>query len=785
MKFRVGACALLVCLAGCSGKGPNSDFAELRGAAATKSAAGQLPKLQLGRTASKSIANAPDRGALVSYQNKGAPTKREGAYTFYPVAISEDHALKALVTGEITVPSPDGSQVKLRYERHEEHPDGNWSWIGRVEGGNPLQEAIITFGEKAVFASIPQANGQGFEIETRNGALYAVQVDRSKIKSGNTGHTDMLVPEASAIRDAAAKVQAAAQAQTQAQVAQAAVAQNAPPTSANTVDVAIGYTPAFRTKIGSQSGAVTRLTQLITVANQGLANSKINGYLRLVTSLEVAYVENNTNQAALRELTGHTGTSPVTVPASLVPLRTARDQHGADIALLVRNFQRPEHEGCGIAWLIGADRQEIVPSADSGWAYAVISDGWDENYFCADETLAHESAHLMGSAHDAANSKNADGSQLYGRYDYSFGYKPASFFTIMAYGDDAAQTSVRMFSNPSVATCGTGGASACGVVNQADNARSLNQTIPVVARFRTTVVPFAGLARNDVTGDGRSDLIFRNASAQLVGWWEMNGTTWVKSGNQAAGGSYTLSATGDFNGDGRIDLVWTNVARKLVIFLSTGSAFTSVTASNDFGAGWTLIGAGDITGDGKSDLIFRNISSQLVGWWEMNGAARVRAGNRTVSSGFTLNAIGDFNGDGKTDLAWTNAARQLVILTSTGTALNATLVSNDFGSDWTLIGAGDITGDGNSDLIFRNVAAQLVGWWEMNGTTPVRSGNQVAGGTYTVGAIGDFNGDGRADLVWTNAVRKLVMFTSTGSAFTSATVSHDFGAGWSLERGGP
>jgi hypothetical protein len=433
MKFRVGACALLVCLAGCSGKGPNTDFAELRGAAATKSATAQLPKLQLGRVATKSIANAPDHGALVSYGNKGAPTRREGAYTFYPVAISEAHALKALVTGEMSMPMPDGSQVKLKYERHDESPDGNWTWIGRVVGGDPQQEAIVTFGEKAVFASIPQANGAPpLSIQTRNGALFAVQTDPSKVKSPNKGHNDMLVPAALAVREAAA-----AQVQTNAQVSQNAIAQNAPPTVTNTVDVAIGYTAGYRAVYGSQSATTTRLTFLIQVGNQAYSNSSINGYLRLVSATEVAYTDGNANQTALHELTGSNGTSNVAVPASLTPLRTARDQYGADIAILVRDFQQPEQQGCGIAWLIGANQREIEP-ADAPWAYAVVSDGDDtgsdgQSYYCAPETLVHEASHLMGSAHDVANSPNTTG-----RYPYSYGYKTTNgnFYTVMAYGDD-------------------------------------------------------------------------------------------------------------------------------------------------------------------------------------------------------------------------------------------------------------------------------------------------------------------------------------------------------------
>ncbi len=92
MKLRIGACALVLALAGCSGESPESGVAGMRGVAASK-ATGSLPtSVPLARAISASIANAPDRGALLSYPNKATPSKQEGAYTWYPTAISEAHA---------------------------------------------------------------------------------------------------------------------------------------------------------------------------------------------------------------------------------------------------------------------------------------------------------------------------------------------------------------------------------------------------------------------------------------------------------------------------------------------------------------------------------------------------------------------------------------------------------------------------------------------------------------------------------------------------------------------
>ena len=51
-----------------------------------------------------------------------------------PREVSEAHALRAVVDGGMVIDAPDGKPIRLRYERHVEHPDGNWTWIGRPIG---------------------------------------------------------------------------------------------------------------------------------------------------------------------------------------------------------------------------------------------------------------------------------------------------------------------------------------------------------------------------------------------------------------------------------------------------------------------------------------------------------------------------------------------------------------------------------------------------------------------------------------------------------------------------
>ncbi|MGI8559965.1 MAG: hypothetical protein ACR2J7_00680 [Luteimonas sp.] len=92
---------------------------------------------------SDAVAGSPDRGALVNYDQRTPPVK-QGAFTSHRVEVSEDHAIRAIVTGKLCIPAPGGDSLQLKYERHAENANGNWTWVGRLVGADSAQEAIIT-----------------------------------------------------------------------------------------------------------------------------------------------------------------------------------------------------------------------------------------------------------------------------------------------------------------------------------------------------------------------------------------------------------------------------------------------------------------------------------------------------------------------------------------------------------------------------------------------------------------------------------------------------------------
>ena len=721
--------------------------------------------------ATRTIAALPDRGHFLDYV-AGQPL-RSSAYTLHPVALSEANALRSITTGTMELQAPDGTPIRLRYARHIEHKDGNWTWIGRPDGAQPGTEAIITFGEKAVFGSVPNGDKPALRITTARGRTWVIETDgRALARMGAAGKLphgpDVLAlpPALAGARDVALKRAASSP--------QKLTASGAVPESA-IVDVVIGYTNGFAARLGGASPTQTRLTYLVDVANAAFANSQIVAQIRLVSSVQVNYPDDTDNEIALHQATGvidacSPGNCPdAPVPAALQPLVNERLAKHADLMSLVRVFTYPANQSCGIAWLLGGSRSGTIAQDEAYAGVSVISDSSGDllpsgGYFCRDETFIHELGHNMGSAHDRTTAAGDDGvldDGDYGVFDYSFGYKNPSFYTIMAYRDSDAQTAYRVFSNPRIAYCGE----ACGTADN-DNARSLGQAAPMVSAFYPSVSRSA--MRDDFDGSGRSDVMWRNTT---------NGTNYLWRGASAASTqqlvtvtdqAWKVVGTGDFDADGFADLLWRNTRTGANTIWRSGNGNTALAMTTVPSQAWVVSGVGDFDGDGHSDILWHNTNTgQSIIWRSGNGTSAQTL--TTANVVWKIVGVGDVNADGSADILWRNSTTGANTIWRSGNAATPQSMLTVAAQAWTVVGVGDFDNDGTSDILWRNTStgANLV-WRAGNGATTIAVAT-VADQNWKVARVADYNGDGRADVLWRHATSGAnAIWLSANSATTQA-----------------
>ncbi len=752
MRIYLTAAILLGLLAGCSSDQASSNNKATASANSTLQKWAALPTMAGSRI--ESFASLPDRGELLSYE-QGVKVKHAGAYTAYPVSLSEAHALNAMRTGEMVVKAPNGELLHLKYESHVEHPDGNWSWIGRNADG---ASAVLTFGEKAVFGTIPQGVSDTLRLTVSAGQSWLVQTDRSKL-SGLDGAprrdgTDQLIPP-----KLAASGMVSASMRAQPTVASAAAAATA------VVDVLLGYTNGLTAQLGGQSQVNTRLNNLIVITNQAYVNSGVNMRVRLVKTLAVSYPDNNDNGDTLEKLTGYksgSGGGPTTPDPAFNALRAARDASGADLVSLVRPFRTPENNGCGIAWLIGG-AQSGIEQSDAPFGYSVVSDGTDldegdqKTYFCREETLAHELGHNMGQAH------NDEDSDSTGVHPYSYGYRESSssgFYTVMAYPQaDSSQFSIPYFANPSVKYNNR----VTGVANASDNVRSMNQTMPIIATFRANVVPLSHGPRNDFDGNSRSDVLWRNIQTGVNTIWKSANAS-TKQTVTAVNLAWKVAATGDFNGDGNTDILWRNSSTGANTIWRSGNSATAQAVTTIVSQAWKVAGANDFNGDGKADILWRNSSSGANTIWLSGNSATAQVVATVASQAWKVVGADDFNGDGKADILWRNSSSGANTIWLSGNSATAQGVATVGSQAWKVVGTGDFSGDGKADILWRNAASGANTIWLSGNSATAQAVTTVASQAWKVATTGDFDGDGKADILWRNSVSGAATIWRSGNS---------------------
>jgi DNA/RNA endonuclease YhcR with UshA esterase domain len=301
---------------------------------------------------------------------------------------------------------------------------------------------------------------------------------------------------------------------------------------------------------------------------------------------------------------------------------------------------------------------------------------------------------------------------------------------------------------------------------------------------RSAIATFTAAAsrKSDFDGNGKSDLLLRNADGRDA-IWLMDGLSIASSAEIfPAGTAWQVAHIADLNGDGKSDLVWQNPDGRITVYLMDGTTATTTQLILPAGGGWTVTQAADLDGDGKADLIFQNADGTIAGWL-MNGAA-MTAGSTILGpgSGWSVTKTGDFNGDGKADLVWTHTDGRVAIWLMDGlTPISTNQILNG-GSGWSVTHTADFDGDGKSDLVWQNVDGSIA-IWLMNGNVMASGSGLLNAGTgWSVTRTGDFNGDGKADLFFLHTDGRAAIYLMNGLVPTQTTQILNAGGGWTAKR---
>jgi hypothetical protein len=265
--------------------------------------------------------------------------------------------------------------------------------------------------------------------------------------------------------------------------------------------------------------------------------------------------------------------------------------------------------------------------------------------------------------------------------------------------------------------------------------------------------------RGDLSGDGISDIVWRNTSTGDNSVWFVNASGFTGGATLPfVPTSASIVGAGDFNHDGHVDLLWRNSSGGISVwFMNGGSLIGGVTLPSVSNTAVIVAGVGDLNGDGSADIVWRNTQNGDNSVWYITasgftGGATLPA---VANSNLFVASVADFNADGRADLLWRNSAtgENFIWLMNGGAIIGGSQLPT-IPNTLQLGGTGDFNGDGAFDLLWRNtITGDNSIWFIQNGAfngggITLPNVSPIAG--VQIASVGDFNGNGTYDILWRN-----------------------------------
>jgi hypothetical protein len=148
---------------------------------------------------------------------------------------------------------------------------------------------------------------------------------------------------------------------------------------------------------------------------------------------------------------------------------------------------------------------------------------------------------------------------------------------------------------------------------------------------------YASQIPNDFNGDGRSDVLFRSASASsALATWQLDDTSITGGGALSNPGSaWTYQGDGDFYGNVHSDILFQDASGNLSIWEMNGGAIVGGGGIGSPGSGFAVAGIADLGNTSHASIVFDNASGQ-VATWLMNDTSIIGGGTIGTAAGYAI-----------------------------------------------------------------------------------------------------------------------------------------------------